>query len=126
MITWEVLNGLVGAEVRVTVPVMAALMVYPWPGGASELRQGLQVAWRRAGGGPIGWAHLPPDLAAALPQVPPGKVLQWFEDETKARFLAWAVRHSGLNKKELARELGTARGNLYKLLHRYGIDPGGG
>lgn len=105
-----------------SVRTMAALMLYPWPGGEPELKEGLQTAMDRAKGHRIDRIHLPKPLAEALPKPPDRNLLDWFNAETECRFLTWCVRHSGLTKVQLAKELGITRSALYKKLDRFGIE----
>lgn len=123
MLTQEVLEEM-AAGARLTVRTMAAMMLYPWPGGEHEWQEGLRQAMARARGARIDRAHLPPKLAEALPRPPERNLLAWFTAETEYRFLTWCIRHSGLSKMQLARELGISRSALYKKLDRLGIEHG--
>ncbi len=121
LLTQEVLDQM-AEGIKVNVRTMAALMLYPWPGGEEELKEGLQTAIIKARGKRIDRVHLPKNLAEALPRPPEQDLLLWFSTETECRFLTWCIRHSGLNKVQLARELGITRSALYKKLDRYGIE----
>lgn len=121
LLTQEVLEQM-AEGVQVSVRTMAALLLYAWPGGAEELKEALQAAAARAQSARIDRAHLPKKLAEALPKPPDRNLLLWFNAEAECRFLTWCVRHSGLSKVQLARELGITRSALYKKLDRLGIE----
>jgi DNA-binding NtrC family response regulator len=62
-----------------TLPALAALQAYPWPGNIRELRHVIECALALCNGGPVFLSHLPPHVAAAAsaygePAVAPGEL----------------------------------------------------
>lgn len=125
MLNQAVVESLTGGEAQLTVPAMVALMLYPWPGGEAELREGLAEARRQAAGRRIDVGHLPrPVQEVFRAAVPPGErpnLLECLSRQAEAALLAWGIQHSGLSREALARELGITRSALYKKLQRLGI-----
>lgn len=118
----ETVDRLVGRRVYLTVEAMAALMLYPWPGGEEELRESLRQARLAAGGHTIELAHLPPAVRQILPDPLPSSLLDYLMSETERHYLHWVITESRLPKKQIALRLGVTRSALYKKLGRHGIE----
>jgi PAS domain S-box-containing protein len=98
---------------------MKRLLDYSWPGNVRELRNAIEYAFVLCPGGWIDINHLPPRVASIQTQAeaPP--------DERSCRekdALLEALRFTGGNQTEAARQLGVSRITVWKRIKKYGID----
>jgi transcriptional regulator with PAS, ATPase and Fis domain len=94
---------------------LALLRAYRWPGNVRELQNVLEFAALRAGGQPVGVAHLPEGMRAPASAAPGGKEAGGRAALTPERILA-TVEACGGNRAEAARRLGISRVTLWKRL----------
>lgn len=104
---------------------MRALERYPWPGNVRQLRNVLERVLLLNDDGPIGLAHLPPEIQGE-PEVegramvlPPSGVSL---DQLERELIAQALERTDGNKTGAARLLGLSRDTLRYRLEKYGID----
>jgi DNA-binding NtrC family response regulator len=97
-----------------------ALFAYAWPRNIRELVRALERAVALSGGGELGLAHLPDEIAAAkfTPVHAPGPGVDARHDE----LVALLEKHRG-NVSKVAQELGRVRQQVQRWLKRYNIDP---
>jgi DNA-binding NtrC family response regulator len=101
-----------------------ALAESEWPGNVRQLENVLQRGWAVAlseGAGAIEPRHLFPERAAE------GDAPATYEDAMRrfqARFLEEALRESGWNVSETARQIGLARSHLNDLIKAHGLTRG--
>jgi DNA-binding NtrC family response regulator len=105
-----------------------ALLAYPWPGNARELRNALERATILCDGGLIAVEHLPigvgrapvapPSAGGAGPWSTDGVTLEGVERELIAR----ALREARNNRSRAARLLGITRSQLYYRIQKHGLD----
>jgi DNA-binding NtrC family response regulator len=123
-----------GKQIDVISPrVMAVLEAYDWPGNVRELEHTLERAVLLSDGGAIElgdlpelganradeWAEIPQD-AEALNAVRQ-KLRERAVDRVERLFLLKALRASGWNVSEAARNVGMARPNLHALMRKHGV-----
>ncbi|WP_374438553.1 sigma 54-interacting transcriptional regulator, partial [Inhella sp.] len=113
----RILHELAGANApRLAPEVAAALRRQPWPGNLRELHHVLRGAWAllEPGEREIGWAQLPPELAASAPAPAPAAALDLRSLSQQA--LQQTLQDCGGNRTEAARRLGLSRSSLYRRL----------
>jgi two-component system response regulator HydG len=108
---------------------MEALLHHPWPGNVRELENAVERGVILAVGDYLTERELPPGVAAAVPDMPPGVgrighdpadlAGQPLEDIEQRAILA-TLKETGGNKSEAARVLGITRATLHKKLKKYG------
>jgi transcriptional regulator with GAF, ATPase, and Fis domain len=106
-----------------------ALLAYPWPGNARELRNALERATILCDGGLIAVEHLPigvgrPPVASPSGAGGPGA---WSADgvtleAVERDLIARALRQAGNNRSRAARLLGITRSQLYYRIQKHGLD----
>jgi transcriptional regulator with GAF, ATPase, and Fis domain len=103
-----------------------ALLAYPWPGNARELRNVLERATILCDGGLITLDHLPPEVAGRGAEVKPGSAtFPGFHLETVERELIYkALEQAENNRSRAAKLLGITRPTLYYKLRKFGISRG--
>jgi DNA-binding NtrC family response regulator len=111
------------AAPQIAGPSLAALVAYPWPGNARELRNAVERALIFHAGGPL--EIRPPAFvgdpdatdAASGVALPHGLTL----DEVERRYLAAALEANGRDLADLAAQLGISRKTLWEKRRRYGL-----
>ncbi|MEF3696568.1 sigma-54-dependent transcriptional regulator [Desulfolutivibrio sp.] len=108
---------------------MEAFIHHPWPGNVRELENAVERGVILAVGDYLTERELPPGVAAAVPEAPPGSgrighdpadlAGQPLEDIEQRAILA-TLKETGGNKSEAARVLGITRATLHKKLKKYG------
>lgn len=124
LLTEEILARIVGPEKplpKLTAEVMAAILLYDWPGNIRELENALNRAVTLAEpGGPIELAHLPPDVAKnLLPDTDKGGVLKRYTRSAELLLIRWALNACQNDRTAAAKFLGISRAALYKKLKLY-------
>lgn len=107
--------------------VHAALVAYPWPGNARELRNVIERATILCDEGLITLDHLPAEVRQqgqrlVQPEVPfpeGGVKLQSLERD----LIQKALRQAQNNRSQAARLLGITRSALYYKMQKHGLDP---
>lgn len=96
---------------------MDLLCRYGWPGNVRELRNIVERLLLAAGGEPVMFADLPPEIvnSAAMPEGASTKL-----DEAERDAIMRAIDHESGNMARAARRLGISRSTLYRKLERYG------
>jgi transcriptional regulator of acetoin/glycerol metabolism len=112
---------------------MAALESYDWPGNVRELEHTIETAVLLSEGGTIElsdipelgsnraeeWEHVPDDAEAL------NELKQRLREKAVGRverlFLLKALRKSGWNVSQAARNVGMARPNLHALMRKHGV-----
>jgi transcriptional regulator with GAF, ATPase, and Fis domain len=107
-----------------------ALLSYPWPGNARELRNALERATILCDGGLITVEHLPIDVGSrgtgrahdggAAPLATGGASLEVVERDMISR----ALQESKNNRSRAARLLGITRSQLYSRMQKHGLGEG--
>jgi transcriptional regulator with PAS, ATPase and Fis domain len=95
-----------------------ALLAYTWPRNVRELVRATERAAALAGGGEIGAAHLPEEVASAkftTPALAP-------TDARRDELVALLEKHHG-NVSKVAADIGRVRQQVQRWLKRYGLDP---
>ncbi len=122
-LTQELLARMVGEEnpiPKLTAEVMAAILLYDWPGNIRELENGLSRAVLLADPGrPIGLSHLPPEVAGNLQPPPPRPLLRRYVRSAELLLIRWALHECGGDRTRASRFLGISRAALYKKLKLY-------
>jgi transcriptional regulator with PAS, ATPase and Fis domain len=97
---------------------MDRLCAYAFPGNIRELRNIMERAVLLADGNTIDSQHLPDDLdQAAPPSGPPEQSAEILALEAaERRYVLWALRQAGGDKKSLAQQLGISERTLYRKL----------
>jgi transcriptional regulator with PAS, ATPase and Fis domain len=103
-----------GATPRVSPAVLRVLESYAFPGNVRELRNAIEQAVIRGGGGPIAPADLPEHVARA----PRGADRRATLAEVEADYVRSVLADARGNKALAARILGISRKNLYERLRR--------
>ncbi|AEA22756.1 sigma54 specific transcriptional regulator, Fis family [Pseudonocardia dioxanivorans CB1190] len=91
------------------------LMAWHWPGNLAELRTTVVAMARRAAGGVVELADLPPELRG------PRRTLTGMESAERDAVVE-ALRAAGGNRTRAARALGIGRNTLYRKIREFGID----
>ena len=99
------------SAVRIAAPAARALCEYDWPHNVRELEMCLRTAGALAGWGKIVLRHLPEPIAAARAA-----------DPQRHELIALLEAHRG-NLAAVARELGTSRTQVHRLLKRCTLEP---
>ncbi len=103
-----------------TEEARAALLRYPWPGNARELRNAIERGVILAAGPEVGLAELPAQVGAALPpsamEVGGAVTLEQLEEEHIRRVLATTP-----TMEQAAVILGIDPSTLYRKRKRYGL-----
>ena len=116
-----------GISVRGFTPeAMDALMDYPFPGNIRELQNEIQRAVVLAEDGHIlGLGHLSSKVRREDERLEQafheGGAMADVVDRLKAQMIREALRESGGNKAQAARNLGVTRAGLIRMMARYGI-----
>ncbi len=116
-----------GISVRGFTPeAMDALMDYAFPGNIRELENEIQRAVVLAGDGDIlGLGHLSPKLRRLDDRLEQalheGGAMADVVERLKDQMIRGALRESGGNKAQAARDLGVTRAGLVRMMARYGI-----
>ena len=99
-----------------------ALMNYHWPGNVRELRSSFEYAVVACAGPTIEPEHLPFRVMKlqAAPVVPAAAALSL--DEVKKQRLIKALRESGGNQSEAARQLGISRTSVWGQMKKFHLD----
>jgi transcriptional regulator with PAS, ATPase and Fis domain len=112
-------TGLRGSAAR-------ALFLHGWPNNIRELEHCLGASRVLAGSEPIGLEHLPPHVQRSRPRTAPPESepgeLSLEDQELRARVIE-ALRATGGNLSEAARQMGKARQQLQRWVKRFEIDP---
>jgi DNA-binding NtrC family response regulator len=95
-------------------------MDYPWPGNIRELRNAIEHALVLVEGDAIQPEDLPVEICAPPADLPSGA--EGVLDDEQKRILE-ALKRSGGNRIEAAKDLGISRVTLWKKLKRMGIGP---
>ena len=95
-----------------------ALFAYAWPRNVRELARTLERALALAGGGELGVAHLPDEIAKAPWSAPTDDD----GDQRRVELIALLEKHRG-NISKVAAEMGRVRQQIQRWLKRYGLDP---
>jgi PAS domain S-box-containing protein len=108
----------------ITNAALEALMEYAWPGNVRELKSAFEFAFVSCQGDAITPENLPRHI---LENVPEKKVQSPAPsvnlDDLKKERLLQALKASGGNQSEAARQLGISRTSVWSQIKRYGIDP---
>ncbi|NDY55927.1 PAS domain S-box protein [Desulfovibrio sulfodismutans] len=101
---------------------MDVLMRYPWPGNVRELKSAFEYAFIACRGDVLEPNDLPGDIAqeTAAPSTPPLSAVGDLDAIRKERLVA-ALRASGGNQSEAARQLGISRTTIWSQIKRFGI-----
>ncbi|MCS7303865.1 MAG: sigma-54 dependent transcriptional regulator [Thermoguttaceae bacterium] len=120
-----------------TPEAMARLESYPWPGNVRELKNIIERMAILCEGDYIDVVHLPLEIRqapvrASLPPLP----ITWEEfrqlkervadsaiEELERRFVLEALRRTGGNVSQAAKQVRMLRPNFHKLMRKYGIRP---
>lgn len=123
VLTEEMLARIVGPSLpvpKLTAEVMAAILLYDWPGNIRELENALYRAVTLAEPGkPIELSHLPPEVAGNLQPEPAGSVLKRYTRSAELLLIRWALSACENDRTAAARFLGISRAALYKKLKLY-------
>jgi DNA-binding NtrC family response regulator len=98
----------------------AALKAYRWPGNLHELREVLEEAVVRTGGGQIGAEHLPQFVHGEAPS----GALSSLRD-VEQHHIERVLQESHGNQRRASRVLGISRWSLSRRLRKYGMQPHG-
>jgi len=107
-----------GRALHFTMPAARALCRAPWPLNIRELDQAIAAAAALSPGAAIDLEHLPETVTVPVPRPAPEPPA-----EEKRDSLIASLRHHGGNLAAVARELGTSRAQVHRLLHRFHLDP---
>lgn len=123
LLTQEILARHVGRSMpvpKLTAEVMAAVLLYDWPGNIRELENAIYRAVLLADPDrPIQLAHLPPEVAGNLQPPPPRPVLRRYVRSAELLLIRWALAECRGDRTRAARFLGISRAALYKKLKLY-------
>ncbi len=108
-----------GVVRRLTEDAIDAMLMYHWPGNVRQLAASLERAAVLCGGEAVSSHHLAlPGRTSAPATEPP---LPERLKNSVAEAVRKALIASGGNRAAAARQLGIGRGQLYRLMHRYGF-----
>ncbi len=124
-----------GRPIRGFAPsAMAALVAYGWPGNVRELENVIDRAVALATGPVVEESDLPEKVAGPAPRATaeapgPGQALLGLTDrphldEVIRQYVLGVLAETGGNKSEAARVLGVPRRTLYRMIERFGHEPG--
>jgi transcriptional regulator with PAS, ATPase and Fis domain len=102
-------------QARVTPAALRVLESYAFPGNVRELRNAIEQAVIRGGGGPVGPADLPEHIARAVQAAANCRATL---AEVEADYVRTVLVEARGNKALAARILGISRKNLYERLRR--------
>ncbi|MFZ5827921.1 MAG: sigma-54 interaction domain-containing protein [Bacillota bacterium] len=123
LLTQEILGRHVGVGKplpKLTAEVMAAILLYDWPGNIRELENALYRAVLLSDADrPIQIHHLPPEVAGNLQPPPPRPVLRRYVRSAELLLIRWALAECKGDRTRAARFLGISRAALYKKLKLY-------
>ena len=107
----------------IEAPVLAALVAWPWPGNARELRNVIEYAAILAGGDRIRCGHLPPKFGGRCedPRDETGLDLRMAVDRLQERQIRRALAVAGGRRARTAELLGISRKHLWELMKRHGL-----
>ncbi len=107
----------------ITAPVLAALVAWPWPGNARELRNVIEYTAILAGGDRIRCSHLPPKFGDRCqdPRDASGLDLRTAVDRLQERQIRRALAVAGGRRTRTAELLGISRKHLWELMKRHGL-----
>ena len=110
---------------RLSPEVRRALLEQPWQGNVRELEKTIRrLVVLSDDDLPIGLDLLPPDLQERIPAGPAGQTTLREEiARTERRVIADALRQSGGNKSQVARDLKVSYPSLLKKIKEYGLEP---
>jgi transcriptional regulator with PAS, ATPase and Fis domain len=98
------------------------LTAYRWPGNVRELRNAVEYAFVLCSSGGIGSQHLPPKISGSeLECKEPAAVASGVADVHEKEQLLEALRITGGNQSETARNLGVSRVTIWKRMKKHGI-----
>ena len=98
------------------------LTAYRWPGNVRELRNAVEYAFVLCSSGGIGSQHLPPKISGSeLECKEPAAVASGVADVQEKEQLLEALRKTGGNQSETARNLGVSRVTIWKRMKKHGI-----
>jgi transcriptional regulator with PAS, ATPase and Fis domain len=111
-----------GPGARVTAAAMARLAGYAWPGNVRQLQNEVRRALVLSDG-VIGVQHLSPEIARepGTSAAETGLDLRARIDQLERRLVIEALKQTGGNQSQAAKELGISRFGLQKMLKRLGI-----
>ena len=104
-----------------TPEAMEKLTAYSWPGNVRELRNTIEYAFVLCQSGGIAIHHLPPKVVGAS-ECFALDVTSPSNDQSQRRELLDALRRSGGNQSEAARQLGVSRVTVWKRMKKFGIN----
>ncbi len=110
---------------EITDEALEILENYSWPGNIRELENVILRAIVLAKSSKIEASDLPPELisaeTAAVPPIPPGKLLDEAEMEFRRRYILRTLKQTA-SKSEAAKVLGVNRTHFYRMLAQLGIE----
>ena len=118
-------------HIAIAADALRALIGHPWPGNVRELRNAIEHALVTVNGSTIQLHDLPVELrradvrSAAAPEVAGGQQLarsRAGSPEAQREEIEEALRSSGGNRAEAARQLGIGRVTLWKRMRRLGMN----
>jgi len=110
-----------GREHAVLAPeTMRTLMGHHWPGNVRELKSALEYAMVLAEGKRLEPGHLPPGIGSERPIRPASRPVCKLPDQERTA-LVEALRQSGGNKSEAARQLGVSRLTVLNRMRKYAV-----
>ena len=98
------------------------LMRYTWPGNVRELRSCFEYAVVSCSGPQIEPEHLPAQLLRSQPAAVVPATAAVSLDELKKQRLVKALRETGGNQSEAARQLGISRTSVWSQMKRFHLD----
>jgi len=115
-----------GAKRKLSRAAARALFLYDWPFHVRELEQTLRAAMEISANEELSLENFPARVRSArvgrTPSVP--KAPRVGEGNQRELVITLVEKHEG-NVSAIARDIGTSRTQVYRLLMRYGIDAGG-
>ncbi|HVZ36340.1 MAG TPA: helix-turn-helix domain-containing protein, partial [Polyangiaceae bacterium] len=123
--------GLGSASPSFTPAALQALEKYDWPGNVRQLRAAVERASIEAGKAPIDVTHLPPEVTRSTPELATNLISMTWQaaiDHCRRdggrKYLQAVLEHHGGRVAEAAAHAGVERESFYRLLRKYGVQPG--
>lgn len=110
-------SGRAAAGLTLSDEVLDALMAHEWPGNVRELQNAIHYASVKCKGGALRVGHFPASVVGGA-RKPRAAGRRGRKPKLTLEEVKEALRETGDNRREAARQLGVSRATLYKYLER--------